>query len=132
MNVALAIGRLTRDVEVRTTSTGKKVARFTLAVNRRGEGTDFIPCIAWDKTAEILEKYTSKGKLIGVTGRLVSGSYEKDGRKVNTLDLNVTEFDFCEGKKETVDRTERRRQEEKKLERYVDIPDTIDEELPFK
>lgn len=134
MNLVSIVGRVTKDIELRETNAGKKVTHFTLAVNRRGEGTDFIPCIAWEKTAETLAKYITKGRQIGVVGRLVSGSYEKDGRKVSTLDVNVTEFDFCDSKEQkpaAVNRTERRRQEEAKVDRFVDIPDTIDEELPF-
>lgn len=136
MNVVSIVGRVTKDIELRETNAGKKVTRFTLAVNRRGEGADFIPCIAWEKTAETLAKYITKGRQIGVVGRLVSGSYEKDGRKVSTLDVNVTEFDFCDSKEQKpaaapVSRTERRRQEEANVDRFVDIPDTIDEELPF-
>lgn len=128
MNVVSIVGRVTKDIELRETNAGKKVTRFTLAVNRRGEGTDFIPCIAWEKTAETLAKYITKGRQIGVVGRLVSGSYEKDGRKASTLDVNVTEFDFCDSKEKPVNRTERRRQEEAKVDRFVDIPD---EDLPF-
>ena len=98
MNNVQIIGRLTRDIEIRTTQSNKKVARFTLAVNRKGDGVDFIPCQAWDKTAEILSKYVGKGRQIGVCGRISSGSYEKDGRKINTLDVIVNEFDFADSK----------------------------------
>ena len=133
MNAAFVLGRTTRNIEVKTTNSGKKVARFTLAVNRRGEGADYIPCIAWEKTAEILSTHVSKGQQIAVCGRLVSGSYEKNGQRINTIDLNVTEFDFC-GPKQEETRTERRRREERKrdeMDGFENLPEDYDEDAPF-
>lgn len=107
MNKWTGTGRLTKDVELATTSNGVSVARFTIAVNRRftnadGEReADFINCVAWRKTAEILAKYCQKGDRIGVVGELQTRSYEaKDGSKRYLSEIIVEEIDFLEKKKE--------------------------------
>lgn len=87
MNKVELVGRLTKDPEIRTTTTGKFVATFTLAVNRRNKSenqpsADFIPIVLWGKTAEIAEKYLGKGHLCGIVGRIQIRSYEaNDGTK---------------------------------------------------
>lgn len=105
MNVVTLIGRLTRDVELRYTPNGNAVGRFSLAVNRRvpnqnGERTaDFINCVIWNKPAETLAQYTKKGSLIGIQGRIQTGSYDnQQGQKVYTTDIVVENFDFLETK----------------------------------
>lgn len=98
MNNVSLIGRLTRDPDVRHTQSGHTVACFTLAVDAgRDREANFIPCQAWDKTAEVIEKYIGKGRQIGVSGSLISGSYEDrdTGKKIRTLDVNVARIDFC-------------------------------------
>lgn len=108
MNVVTLIGRLTRDVELRYTPNGNAVGRFSLAVNRRvpnqnGERTaDFINCVIWNKPAETLAQYTKKGSLIGIQGRIQTGSYDnQQGQKVYTTDIVVENFDFLETKAAT-------------------------------
>lgn len=108
MNVVTLIGRLTRDVELRYTPNGNAVGRFSLAVNRRvanqnGERTaDFINCVIWNKPAETLANYTKKGSLIGIQGRIQTGSYEnQQGQRVYTTDIVVENFDFLESKGST-------------------------------
>lgn len=108
MNVVTLIGRLTRDVELRYTPNGNAVGRFSLAVNRRipnqnGERiADFINCVIWNKPAETLAQYTKKGSLIGVQGRIQTGSYDnQQGQKVYTTDIVVENFDFLETKAAT-------------------------------
>lgn len=92
MNNAVLIGRLTKDPDLRATNTGKSVCTFTLAVDRRAKGeADFIPCVAWEKTAEIVKKYTGKGKQIAVSGRLQSRSYEARNEKRWIVELIVDE-----------------------------------------
>lgn len=105
MNKVTLVGRLTRDVESRTTESGKAMARFSVAVNRRfknAEGNydaDFINCICYDKTAEFIGKYFSKGSAIGIVGRIQTGSYtNKDGAKVYTTDVVVEDAEFVESK----------------------------------
>lgn len=77
MNKIILIGRMTKNAEVRYTQSNKAVAQFSLAVNRLGnKETDFINIIAWDKLGEIVQKYTHKGSLIAVEGRLQTRTYE--------------------------------------------------------
>lgn len=101
MNLVVLIGRTTRDIELRQSSSGTSIARFTLAVDRRvSEEADFIGCLAFDKTAETLARYAGKGTKIAVTGRIQTGSYDgKDGKKVYTTDVIVEQFEFCESRK---------------------------------
>lgn len=97
MNCVQLIGRLTRDIEL-TYPREKAVARFTLAVNRRrkDDGADFVSCVAFGKTAEILDRCVSKGQRVAVVGHIHTSSYEKDGRKVYKTDVIVESFDFIE------------------------------------
>ena len=106
MNTVILMGRLTRDPEVRYTQGPEPmaVARWSLAVDRRykknGEQeTDFISCVAFGKTAELVEKYCHKGMKICVSGRIQTGSYtNKDGIKVYTTDVIVDNVEFAESK----------------------------------
>ena len=96
MNSVALIGRLTRDIEIRNTNSGKAAGSFTLAVDRRGkaEGTDFVRCSAFGHTAELLQQYTHKGVLVGVDGHIHTGSYERDGKKISTCEVVVDAFDL--------------------------------------
>ena len=108
MNKVILIGRLTKDVDARVASDGKKIARYTLAVDRRKEGADFISCVAFDRGAEFAEKYLSKGTKIAVEGRILTGSYtNKDGQKVYTTDVIVDSHEFCESKRQPATSGER-------------------------
>lgn len=98
MNKVFLMGRLTKEPDVR-----EKVTRFTLAVDRYKEGTDFISCVAFSKTAEIIGKYVGKGNKIAIEGRIQTGSYEKDGRSVYTTDVIVERVEFCEKKEKNND-----------------------------
>lgn len=105
MNTVSLIGRLTKDVDLRYTPKGNAIGRFILAVNRRvanqnGEKmADFISCQIWNKPAETLAQYTQKGTLIGINGRIQTGSYDnQQGQKVYTTDVVVESFDFLENK----------------------------------
>ena len=95
MNNVNLIGRLTKDIEIRQAGT-TNVARFTLAVNRqfKKDESDFINCVAFGKTAEIMAQYVKKGHQVGLNGRIQTGSYEKDGTRVFTTDVIVDSFDF--------------------------------------
>lgn len=109
MNKVILMGRLTRDPEVRV-STGERsmsIARYTLAVDRRGrrsdngneQTADFIPCVAFDKTAEFAEKYFHQGTKVLVSGRIQTGSYtNKDGQRVYTTEVIIEEQEFAESK----------------------------------
>ncbi len=99
MNVFSGIGRLTADPEIRATQDGKPIARYTLAVDKK-DGADFLPCVCFGNAAEFAEKNLHKGIKIGVTGRVQTDSYEKDGRKVYTWNIVVSMHTFCERKQE--------------------------------
>ena len=104
MNHFVGIGRLTRDPEVRYTQSGKACARFTLAIDRRKSGdgnqqADFIPCVAWEKTAEVISQYTGKGRKIAVEGRIQTRSYDgNDGTKRYVTEVVVQSMEFCDSK----------------------------------
>ena len=103
MNTVNLVGRLTKDPELKYTSTGIATARFTIAVNRifKTEGqpdADFINCIAWRKQAEKLANFQKKGNLIGVIGRIQTGNYEKDGQRIYTTDIVSESIQFLEKK----------------------------------
>ncbi|MDF9824781.1 single-strand DNA-binding protein [Breznakia sp. PF5-3] len=104
INRVVLVGRITKDIELRKTQSGTSVVSFTMAVNRRfkQEGqpeADFIRCIAWNKTAELMNQYLNKGALIGIEGRIQTGSYQdKDGKTVYTTDVVVDNVQFLEPK----------------------------------
>lgn len=133
MNSVQLVGRLTRDPEVRYTNGDNQiaVARFTVACNRKfkkdGEqDADFISCIAFGKLAEFVERYFQKGSSIGLNGRIQTGSYtNKDGQKIYTTDVMVESVEFVGSKNEN--QTGNKTQSTD----FMNIPDTIDEELPF-
>ena len=97
MNKVFLIGRLTADPKQGQTPGNKVYTKFTLAVDRMGDGADFIDIIAWEKIAETVVKFTSKGRQIAVFGRIQTGSYEKDGVKRPTFDVVATEVQLLGG-----------------------------------
>ncbi|MDN6193644.1 MAG: single-stranded DNA-binding protein, partial [Alkalibacterium sp.] len=108
INNVVLVGRLTRDAELRYTGSGIAVASFTVAVERpytnaQGEReTDFINCVAWRKTAEIISNYTRKGSLVGVTGRMQTRNYtNNEGRKVYITEVVCENFQMLEPKSVT-------------------------------
>lgn len=104
MNHFVGIGRLTRDPEVRYTQSGKACTKFTLAIDRRkssdgNQQADFIPCVAWEKTAEVISQYCTKGKKIAVEGRIQTRSYDaNDGSKRYVTEVVVQSMEFCDSK----------------------------------
>ena len=143
MNKVELVGRLTRDPEVRYTQgeNASAIARFSVAVNRRfknAEGNyeaDFINCVAFSKAAEFIEKYFKKGMAIGITGRIQTGSYtNKDGVKVYTTDVVVEESEFVESKNGGGAPAASNTLSNANVsagDGFMNIPDGIDEELPF-
>lgn len=107
MNKIILMGRLVLDPEVRVSSAGLNIVRFSLAVDRKfsKENTvDFINCTAFSKTAEFIEKYFKKGNKILLTGRLQQEQYtDKNGYKVNTYSVIADEVEFCESKANTTE-----------------------------
>ena len=150
INRTVLVGRLTKDPEVRFTSSNIAYARFTLAVNRTFAGpsgereADFIQCIAWRKQAENLARFVRKGSLIGVEGRIQTGSYDdKDGNRKYTTDVVADSVQFLESKSQDsndnnyVPRASREdnknKYQERSVERKQSTPsiDVSEDDLPF-
>ena len=107
MNQVILIGRLTKDPELRETSNGKPVASFTLAVDKFGEGADFINCVVWNKQAENLAKYQKKGGQIGISGRLQTRDYEDEkGNKKYITEVVADSIEYLGAKKEESNQTQ--------------------------
>ncbi|WP_061306750.1 single-stranded DNA-binding protein [Clostridium botulinum] len=102
MNKWVGIGNLTKDVEIRNSASDTAIANFTIAIRRNFKNngeyeSDFINCVAFNKTAEILGKYTHKGSKIGIAGRIQTRSYDnKEGNKVYVTEIVVDEVEFLE------------------------------------
>ena len=153
MNKVILMGRLTRDPEVRYSQgeNSTAIARYTLAVDRRfrrnndGEQTaDFIGCVAFGRSAEFAEKYFRQGLKVIVTGRIQTGSYtNKEGQKVYTTDVVVEEQEFAESKnaggsnggysapQHNNPAPSANTSDLGSADGFMNIPDGIDEELPF-
>ena len=137
MNNVVLMGRLTADPEYRTAQSGIVVVSYTLAVERRfkkdGEPTaDFIRCKAFGKSAEFAERYFKKGTKIAVTGRIQTGSYEKDGHKVYTTDVIIDNQEFAESKAASAEATEVPEASRPEApDDFMAIPEDIAEVLPF-
>ena len=146
MNKVILMGRLTRDPDIRYTQgeNSMAIARYTLAVDRRfkkeGEqSADFISCVAFGKQAEFAEKYLHQGTKIAITGRIQTGSYtNKDGQRVYTTDVVVEEQEFAESKAASEQSGYQQSAPAARPEPsmaagdgFMNIPDGIDEELPF-
>jgi len=146
MNKVILMGRLTRDPEVRYSQgeNAMAVARYTLAVDRRfnrnndEQTADFINCVAFGKSGEFAEKYLHKGTKIAITGRIQTGSYtNKDGVKVYTTDVVVEDHEFAESKNSAGSADNSgfapagRPAPAAAGDGFMNIPDGIDEELPF-
>ena len=149
MNKVLLMGRLTRDAEVRYSQgdNSMAIARFSLAVDRRvrrdsnssdEQTADFINCVAFGKTADFLERFGRKGTKFVVEGRIQTGSYtNKDGQRVYTTDVVVENLEFAESKNAAGGNdggftpAERPAPSGAAGDGFMNIPDGIDEELPF-
>ena len=144
MNKVILMGRLTRDPEVRYTQgdNAMAIANYTIAVDRRvnrnnAEVTaDFIGCVAFGKTAEFAEKYLRKGTKVAITGRIQTGSYtNKEGVKVYTTDVVIEDQEFAESKNSGSEGgfsgNQARTENTSIGDGFMNIPDGIDEELPF-
>lgn len=146
MNKVIQIGRLVADPEIRY-SQGENascIARYRIAVDRRfkreGEAqADFIPCVAFGKAAEFAEKYLRKGMKIAIVGRIQTGSYtNNEGNKVYTTDVVVEEQEFCESKASQAQNSGNNSgayippaQQASSVDGFMNIPEGLEEELPF-
>ena len=142
MNKVILMGRLTRDPEVRYSQGDNPmaIARYSLAVDRRfkrdgdEQTADFINCVAFGKAGEFAEKYLHKGIKIAVVGRIQTGSFtNRDGQKVYTTDVVVEEQEFAESKNNNNSSNTQNSNaaQNGSGDGFTNIPDGIDEELPF-
>ena len=140
MNKVILMGRLTRDPEVRY-SQGENalaIARYTLAVDRRfnrnnsdEQTADFINCVAFGRAGEFAEKYFKQGTKIAITGRIQTGSYtNRDGQKIYTTDVVIEEQEFAESKKAAGEQEQNAGYTDAG-DGFMNIPDGVDEQLPF-
>ncbi len=138
MNKTVLIGRSTKDADVRYSQGDKPmaIARISLAVDRKfkqeGQPTaDFINCIAFGKTAEVIEKYVTKGTKIAVVGHIQTGSYtNKDGQKVYTTDVVIDELEFCESRSSQQLSSQPAPAPNGDMD-FMQIPDEVSDMLPF-
>lgn len=130
MNKSILVGRLTKDVELKTTQSGVSVCSFTVAVNRKFKNADgnydadFINCVAWRGQAEFLSKYFEKGSMVGIAGSIQTRSYDSDGHKVWVTEVVADEVSFVGGKKEEAAPSEPNYSQ-------WDSPVPDDDDLPF-
>lgn len=136
-NVTL-VGRLTKDPDLRYTSSGKAVGGFTLAVNRRFTNqagqreADYIQCVIWGKTAETLANYAKKGSLIGIVGRLQSRSYEnKEQQRVYVTEVVVETFQLLEPRTVNEQRQSNQQNDNSDQNFEGSTIDISDDDLPF-
>lgn len=106
MNKVCLIGRVTKDVELRTTGTGKTNCKFNIAIDRppKSDGTreaDFPSIVAWNKTAELCARFLHKGDRVGIDGRIQTGSYQRDGQTIYTTDVVADRVEFLTPKSQT-------------------------------
>lgn len=145
INRVVLVGRLTRDPELRRTNSGTSVASFTVAIDNRTKGpngektTSFIPCTVWNQAAENVSRFTRKGSLVGIEGRLNQRTYEsKDNRKVSVIEVICDSVQFLERKDEnaTSEPTQEYGYQEKEKEvepetNNVAGIDLAEDDLPF-
>lgn len=107
INRVILVGRLTKNPEIRKTPNGASICKFTLAVSRKVKAqgqpdADFISCVAWNKTADLMYQYLKKGSLIGIDGRLQTGKFtNNNGETIYTCDVMVESLQFLDKKEET-------------------------------
>ena len=141
MNQVNLIGRLTADPELKRTQSGTAMVRFSIAVDRaytkQGEErqADFISCVAWDKKAEFICKYFSKGQMIVIEGAWRTGSYkDKDGNTVYTNECVIGKAEFCGSKSESVassDTPADTSKQDTADDDFVDVEGAATESIPF-
>lgn len=124
MNNVILTGRIANEIELKTSNSGKPFLKFSVAVNRtKKDEVDFINCVAWDKTAELIERFSGKGKKILLEGSILTGNYEKEGIKIKTVEVAVQRVEFLDFKKES----------EVETKQYTSNNDNVveDDEFPF-
>ena len=126
MNQFNGIGRLVREADIKEAKSGKKFARFTIAINRFNDETDFVDCVVFnERVVGVVENYTSKGSQIGVSGSLNINTSEKDGHKFKHPQINVQAIDLLDS------RNSNNSQDKKSDNPFANGSDDLQGELPF-
>ena len=129
INKVILVGRLTKDVEVRKTTSGISTASFTVACNRRGrndqggQSADFINCVAWRQSADFLGNYAKKGSIVGIEGRITTRNYERQNGRVYVTEVTCENVQLIGGSRGAQDTSERHEPV------AYDVKDDIDDEL---
>ena len=126
MNQYKGVGHLVREADIKETKTGKKFARFTIAINRFNDETDFVDCVVFnERVVGVVEKYTSKGSQVGVSGSLNINTSEKDGHKFKHPQINVQAVDLLDNKNSN------NSQDKQSDNPFAKGTDDLQDELPF-
>lgn len=134
MNKVELVGRLTKEPEVKMTQNQTPFCNFTVAVDRRfkdqsgNRQADFINCVAWQKTAQFIQKYFHKGNRIGICGSIQTRSYEKDGQKIFITEVLAEEAEFVEAN----NRTEAQEEHQENQEPVAPTESEAEKDLPFE
>lgn len=138
INKTILIGRITKDLDLRKTTSGASIIKFTLAVERNYKQNnqptaDFINYVAMNKTAELMNQYLHKGSLVGVEGRIQTGNYEnKEGLKIYTTEVIIDRIQFLEGKGIKQENEFKQKRETSEIFSFEDNTSDIQEDdLPF-
>ena len=139
INRVVLVGRMTRDPELRRTNSGAAVTSFTLALNRNynsadGQQADYIPCVVWNRAAENVERYCSKGSLVGVEGRMRSRSYDNaQGQRVYVVEVVCDSVQFLETRaaRERAQQPQANQDDFYNMNQVMDQPQSIDLEKDF-
>ena len=125
MNKVFLIGRITKNPELRRTQSGKSVVSFTLAIDnpRIKDSTDYPNCVAWERVADLINTYVTKGQRIAVSGRLTTRNYQSKGQKVYVTEVMVEEVEFLDKRNQSVF------QERQAVQ--PDFAEITDDEVPF-
>ena len=133
MNKVIIIGRNTKDIELRQTTAGTSAVEFSVAVKRNFKSangeyeSDFINCVAFKNTAELISRYVGKGDMVCVVGRIQTRNYtNKEGRKIYVTEIVVEEVEFLQSKKQ-----EAEAQPEAEEAEWEEITDPFAQPLPF-
>lgn len=103
INQVMLMGRLAKDPDLRTTTSGKSVVKFPLAVDKQSDGSDFFEIVAWEKLAELVEKYLHKGSKTIIQGRIENQTWEKDGHKHYKTIITAFDVTFLDSKSDKQD-----------------------------
>ena len=138
MNKVMLLGRLTKDVDLRSTSSGMVIGRFTLAVNRKKDSNgeqkaDFLNCVTFGKSAEALSKYCKKGSQLLISdAEINTNNYtDKEGKKRQSVDIVVRSFEFIGGGSSASKQSQPQAQTPQSQDGFLNIPTGLEDELPF-